>query len=93
MVVEGSPEEALRREAEDEEVARRRALPESVGYLLHVGVRHAVGVVGVGGVVDQGPRHRGGERPGIGHRGGDDGGRGGGDGDGVAGVNEDSEEG
>ncbi|KAI3462736.1 hypothetical protein Pfo_019399 [Paulownia fortunei] len=90
VVVEGFPEEGFVGEAEDEEVAGLRALPESVGNLLDVGVRHAVGVVGVGRVVNEGPGHGTRQRgAGGGHRGGD----GGSGGDGFPGVDECDEEG
>lgn len=53
MVVEGPPEERFVGEAENEEVAGVRALAEDVGDLFDVGIRHAVSVVGDGGVMDE----------------------------------------
>lgn len=41
-------------EAENEEITRGGALPEGIGDLFDVGVRHGLCAIGSGGVVDEG---------------------------------------
>lgn len=58
-MVQGFPEEGFVGEAEDEKIARRRALPEHVGDGFEVGVRHVERVVGFRGIVEERVDHCG----------------------------------